>query len=379
MLTTQTLRDLAHVPAGACLSLYFKARPPGTTGRAMRLELDAALERGRGLLAERAGARVAERIVAPLVARAAELSAPEHPGAFAAFAREGLEADFRVPGIEEDLIVVADSFHVRPLLRWLQFNRRYFLLSLSQHHARLVRGTAEGLSPADVPGLPATLEQALKLDKRDAFVFSHASAAGRAGRSPIFHGHGADGGPTEEDLLHYFRAVDRAVWNVLREERAALVLAAPTEQHALYRLANRYPYLLGRGIDGNYQRAPLAELHERAWPLVAESAAAHESELVETFGQESARGRASAELSTIARHSVEGRVRTLFLADGVRLAGRLDRRTGDVALADGAAARTTDDLLDDVAEAVLLRSGDVLGLARERMPGKSEIAALLRW
>jgi hypothetical protein len=76
---------------------------------------------------------------------------------------------------------------------------------------------------------------------------------------------------------------------------------------------------------------------------------------------------------------VEGRVRTLFLADGVHLAGRLDSRTGDVELVDGAAAKVADDVLDDVAEAVLLRGGDVLGLARERMPGRSEIAALLRW
>jgi hypothetical protein len=57
----------------------------------------------------------------------------------------------------------------------------------------------------------------------------------------------------------------------------------------------------------------------------------------------------------------------------------MDPKTGDVALFGARRNEQQEDVLDDIAEAVLLRGGDVWSLEEGRMPTKSPVAATLRW
>ena len=59
--------------------------------------------------------------------------------------------------------------------------------------------------------------------------------------------------------------------------------------------------------------------------------------------------------------------------------GKMDRANGTVELHGSKASAVEEDVLDDIAEAVLLRGGEVYSLPRQRMPSKSPIAATLRW
>jgi len=81
----------------------------------------------------------------------------------------------------------------------------------------------------------------------------------------------------------------------------------------------------------------------------------------------------------IARHALAGRVRELLVADSANLWGVLHRASGEVELHEDGPRARDDDVLDDLAEAVLLRGGEVLTLNRERMPNRSPVAAILRW
>jgi hypothetical protein len=57
----------------------------------------------------------------------------------------------------------------------------------------------------------------------------------------------------------------------------------------------------------------------------------------------------------------------------------LNRETGEISLSGTVQEGGGDDLLDDLAEAVLARSGDVLVVPKARMPGVEPAAAILRW
>jgi hypothetical protein len=59
--------------------------------------------------------------------------------------------------------------------------------------------------------------------------------------------------------------------------------------------------------------------------------------------------------------------------------GRMDPASGELDLPAQRRSEQDDDVLDDVAEAVLARGGDVLSLEPARMPSKSPVAATLRW
>ena len=115
-----------------------------------------------------------------------------------------------------ELCVVADSFHVRPLVRFHQANRRYFVLVLGQRGVGRWEGTSFGLGPVEVEGLPGSLEEALGAPVPDPGLQAHSS-----GSATVYHGRGGPREGREQEVERFFRAVDRAVWPALRDERAS--------------------------------------------------------------------------------------------------------------------------------------------------------------
>ena len=57
-------------------------------------------------------------------------------GGLALFRSSDLLTHYRMPMRCPELAVVADSFHVRPLLHFLQSNRYFYVLTLSQNNVR---------------------------------------------------------------------------------------------------------------------------------------------------------------------------------------------------------------------------------------------------
>jgi len=60
-----------------------------------------------------------------------------------------------------ELLVVADSFHTKPLLRILQSADRYQILSLSRHEAKLYEGNRDALDPVELTDVPSTITEAV--------------------------------------------------------------------------------------------------------------------------------------------------------------------------------------------------------------------------
>ena len=285
--------------------------------------------------------------------------------------------EYRLPGEVPELVVVADSFHLRPLLRHLQASGRYFLLRLSQNQAQLCAGDEHGLEPVDLPGLPASLEDALGELELESHLNMRSNPGGK--REAFYHGHGTGKAPPPEDLLRYFRVVDAALWDELREQKEPLVIAAPVSYHTPYRSVCRYPHVLEDGLEGNYERTSTGELHELAWPLVRRRMDARLDGVLATYERWVSARRAISDLEQVARAAVQGRVLDLLVGEGAHLWGHLDPASGEVALNEAQSDHRDDDVLDDLAEAVLLRGGDVFAVPAGRMPGGSPVAALLRW
>jgi hypothetical protein len=57
-------------------------------------------------------------------------------GGLSLFRSSDLLTHYRMPMRCPELAVVADSFHVRPLLHFLQSNRYFYVLTLSQNNVR---------------------------------------------------------------------------------------------------------------------------------------------------------------------------------------------------------------------------------------------------
>jgi hypothetical protein len=372
--TVGDLQELLGERKGPCVSIFLPThRRPDGTGED-RVRFRNLLDDARGKLEAVMPPRAVPRLVAqfePLLEAEAWRGSLD---GFAAFAAPGFERHFRVPVEMPERVVVADSFHVRPLIRVLQSHRRWYLLSLAATGAAFFEASPSGLTAKSVPGLPATPADAAIGPRERIGLSSHSAGNGRV----VFHG-GSGPRSEREDLARWFRAVDHAVCALLRDEHAPLVLAGVSRLTSIYRSVTRYPHVVAERVDGNVSRATPGRLFALAAPLAAAAMQDGEAAAVSEYQRLNGALRSSDDLDVIAVSATQGRVRRLLIARGRSVRGEFDRATGEVR---GRAARQNaygDDVLDDVACEVLLRGGAVLVVERDRMPTKSPVAAVMRW
>lgn len=294
----------------------------------------------------------------------------------AVFRSPDLVAHHSVPMTLPERVVVANTFHVRPLLGFLQAHERYYVLALSQKDVRLFEGTPFSLSPMEVD-LPGSLHETLGAEHEPAFLNLHAT--GRGSETAAFHGHGDAEDTREEDLKRFFRAVDSATWSLLRHEKVPLFLAGVGRYVPLYREVSRYPHVADTGIEGNVDGLGAEDILERARPLAEELFRSRRRQELEQFGSAHGRGLTELDLQAMGRHAVQGRIRRLLLAEGREASGRFDFETGQIQPV-AEKEPLHDDVLDDLAQAVLLRDGEVVTFPVDEMPeGATDAAAVLRW
>lgn len=286
----------------------------------------------------------------------------------------------RLPQPVTDLVVVADSFHTKPLRRFLQSVDRYQVLGLSRDRIRFFEGNRHVVDEVDlVPGVPRTITDALgeELTESHQTVASYGGASGTS--NPMHHSHGGKKDQVDIDTERFFRAVDRAVLEHLsRPSGLPLILAALPEHHHLFRQVSQNPLLVAEGVIVNPDSLSADELRARAWQAMEPRYHARLTALNEEFENARARGLSGDDLAQVAQAAAAGRVATLLIEADRQIAGRLDGATGAVELADLSDPQV-DDLLDDLGELVVKMGGQVHVIPTERMPTRTGLAAIYRY
>ncbi len=375
--TPDDLQNLLSPRAEPCISLYLPLPRHGHDLAKAPLRFRALVRLVESLLGERYDARMVKALLAPLagLAEASDVFGPG-PDGLAVFRAEGLFEVYRLWPAPPERAVVADSFHVKPLLRCLQDRHRYFVLSVTSRSVALFEGSERGLVRRHVPGLPERAGGALVSDMGGRGGSSRGgprSAGPGSGKVPAE----GDGGRREE-LLRYFRAVEGTLRKVL-EDRAPLVVAGAGSLLPVFREVCGHSGLTAGYVEGAVEDLSTVELHVRTLPEARKALDARDETLVEEFREHLDRGLAADILTRIAQAAVLGRVRRLLVSDGRPLFGRVDRTTGEVTLHAGQTGPQDDDVLDDLAEVVLARGGEVVVLDPQRMPGEAAAAATFRW
>lgn len=374
-MNVEELRSLIAPHSAPCFSVYLATHPGG--GPDDHAHYEGLLREARAVLAKHLSPHKVDTAVAPLESLFRPEDAKRSLAGLAVFHSEDFEAVYRVPMALPQKVVVADSFHVRPMLEYLQANQRYFLLLLSQGHVSFFKGSLNGLVPVDLRSMPRSLNEALGFEQHERNVRPH--SGGAHGSTAIYSGRGRDDGSRDEDIARFFRVIDQELMQLLRDESLPLIVAAPEKQFGIYASVSRYPHLLHDGLIGTFTQESSQSLHERSWPIVERRIREKEKRVLEHYSLGISRDRASDDVSFIARGAIQGRVRELLVARKATLWGKLDAETGAIDLWREKKDHHDDDVLDDLAEAVLLRGGDVYSFDEERMPSESPVAATLRW
>jgi hypothetical protein len=285
----------------------------------------------------------------------------------------------RLPLEMEELVVVSDRFHIKPLLPLFTRTGHFYILTLSQNEIRLFQATRHSIDQIEIDDTPTNLAEALRFEDPERQIQFHTSTGPSPGsRRAMFHGHGAP--PTEEkkEILRYFHQVDDGVSELLNEPHPPLVLAGVDYLLPLYRQASEYPALVKDGIEGNPEELSPQEIHEQAWPRVKAIFAREVEQAINRFKGQSESEGSSTELDAIVKAAYHGKVDTLFAPLNTQIWGSFDPEANLVAR-HLKSVPGDEDLTDFAAVHTLKNGGAVYTMPQENIPSDSEIAAIFRY
>jgi len=279
----------------------------------------------------------------------------------------------------KELLVVADSFHTKPLLRQLQSADRFQVLSVNRHTAKLYEGNRDGLDEIELAdGVPRTLEDALGDELTEPHL-TVGSYGGGLGGPAMHHGHGQKKDEVDLDNERFFRVIAAALLeHHSRPSGLPMILAALPEHHSLFRKVSRNPFLLDEGIEMDPQGISMERLRAEAWRLMEPKYKARLASLVAEFQEAQSKQLGAADLTDVAQALVAGRIRMLLVEADRQIPGKLDVATGRIEFTN-LGNPDVDDLLDDLAEQTLKRGGDVVIVPADQMPTHSGLAAIFRF
>jgi len=381
LLSRDELKRLAAQEDGVFVAVYMPTERAGAETRGNSIRFKNLLAKAAVLLEEH-GVRTPE--VANLLEPARKLQADsdfwQHQAdGLAAFLTQGFFRYYRLPLAFDELVVVTRRFHLKPLLPFLSSDGQFLVLALSQNKVRLLRCTRYRETEVEVEGMPHSLAEALRYDDPESQLQFHTGTPRGAGRRPaIHHGHGVGTDDAKDNILRYFRQIDTALDEVLREEQVPLILAGVEYLHPIYRDATTYPHLIDKGITGNPDELSGQELRERAWRIAQPIFQQSQQDASERYRELEGTELASNDVREVVLASHDGRVETLFAALGCHQWGTFDPQRREIQLHDQAAPGD-EDLLDLAAIRALLNGGAVCAFEPKRMPTDAPIAAVFRY
>jgi len=297
----------------------------------------------------------------------------------AVFGATGLFQVIKLQRPVSELAVVANSFHIKPLLRILQSADRYQVLSLNRRQIKLFEGNRDRLDEVDLAvGVPRTITEALGAELTEPHQ-TVASYGGTALGSSMRHGHGSKPDELEIDEERFFRAVDRAILeHHSRPSGLPLILTALAQYHTPFRQISRNPFLIDGGIEVDPGSLTIEQLRQQAWTVIEPEFRSRLQKLSDQFEEARSKGLGSDDLTHVALAAAESRVGSLLVEAERRIPGLLDRVAGRLTLS-RLQNPQVDDLLDDLAELVLSKGGQVVVVPAVDMPTTAGVAAIFRF
>jgi hypothetical protein len=272
-----------------------------------------------------------------------------------------------------ELIVVAQNFYTKPLLRILQSADRYQILCLRQNEVTLYEGNRDAIDPVDLSDTLATIESALRESREGPQVNVRVAPGGVA----VHYGNNTD--ERKIDLQRFFRAVDRAILKQhSRPSGLPLILVALTEYHSLFRSISHNPFLLTDGVQIDPGSLNLGRLHALAWQTIEPLYRRRLDTLLSQYELAESRNLACDDVAHVAEATMAGRVGTLLVEADRQLPGRVANAHGHVEHGE-LQDPEVGDLLNDLAEAVARMKGEVVVVPRDRMPCATGVAAIYRF
>lgn len=253
----------------------------------------------------------------------------------ALFSTQGFAGYSRLPFSAKPLAVVSDSFHIKPLLKWMQREHPFSLLHLKDQEAVLYHGSLSNFEEME--------------------------------RHSYYELRTMDG---------VFNALDRAVYRSIQSSGVPLLLAGEFDLIEAYKSISGYKAIVDDAILDPSVLIQRDKLHAAAIRVLEPFLEQKENSFLNAYWAAERRGKASAVLQEIVQLALAGRVKHLFINEKLHVWGKIDVDKASFSYSSKQTA-AEDDVLDDLAEIVIRKYGAVTVLPSSKMPNGKAACAIL--
>lgn len=246
---------------------------------------------------------------------------------------------FRVLNIPiqvEQTCQVASSYHVKPLLRWLQDDQEFLLFGITEDSAYLYLGSQDSFKLVD------SILFSLVFKRDEVFIW-----------------------------------LNEWITALTKNSKPKLFLSGEKSFVENLKRTLNYENLIKTPISNSFNRNSAGDLcHAIRKVLKEESSQTLERALLEfRFAEDG--NRTQKNIFQISRAVVRGKVRKLIVTDELSIFGKIDRESGALAIHPFDLDHEDDDILDDLAQMVLSQGGEVVIASRDQIPKGRPILAIL--
>ncbi|MBT8184601.1 MAG: hypothetical protein KJN76_07160, partial [Eudoraea sp.] len=272
---------------------------------------------------------------------------------------------------------VAGHFYLLPLLPLYHNDGLYYLLELSQDYIKLYEASRYSFKDTYIEDLvPKQLEDAVGFDFEQKNLQFR---SGQATHGAAFHGQGEGKEDEKEELLRYFRMIDKGVRKKVSDPRAPLVLSCSDGLYALYAEANTHQMLFDKQLSGDPEFKTDDQRHQESWALVAPYFKKGKTDKLKVFKEQYHTPKTSYEIGDVVSAAINGKIDTLFIAESNDIFGTYDLKNDKVSIDEKHSIKNVS-LTNLAALQTFDKGGEVYFLPSEQMPVKeSPMNAVFRY
>jgi hypothetical protein len=296
----------------------------------------------------------------------------------AIFIAEGVFKYIKLPAAPKEEMLINSSFYLTPLIPVMTSRDYFYVLVLSKKQAKLYRADGFGMQYIPVPEMPNGVDDVVHFEEKDDQDLYRTDTSG-AGAGAVFHGTGTGRPDDKTNIAMYFDEVDETLWKaVLNHENVPLLLAGVEYLIPIYKQVAKYKPIWEEAITGSHEYEDTQTLYQQARVKMEPYFQERVAKALNTYGNQSATELTSSIPDDIIPAAHYGRISQLFAQEGEHIWGRFDEMNNQLTIH---ASQEADDecLVDKCVIKTLMNGGEVFLLPKEKMPGGSKLAALMRY
>jgi hypothetical protein len=302
----------------------------------------------------------------------------------AIFLAEGFSRQYTLPIYFEAYTYVADHFYLKPLVPMFNGDGRFYLLHLQLDEVKLYEATQYSIGEVKIDDLtPNQLEDRVGYDYEEKNS-KHKTQRNSVGANPqgtsTQHGYEAASRDRKNEILRFFRAVDKGIYEILHNENVPLIVACQDSYFPIYQEASRYKNLYPKPVPGNPEadHNSIFSLHAAALETLEPHFRKDREDKMKQFNDLNP-SRTSTQVSEIIPAIFEGKVDTLFLQNREDIWGEYNEKMASVDVHDEKRNGSVS-LMNLAAVKVLQQNGKAYLIEKEFMPNKdSKVNAVYRY